>query len=91
MGWRPQVEVNGQWAGNSLCFRTKEEADQSAIDLMHRWLICTDSRAIQTGDEPTHSYEGRVLAELPEVAAARQRRQQEIDAGVAVLKSSVTP
>ena len=67
MGWKPQVEVNGQWAGNALVFRTREEADQNAYDLSMRWTLCTDSRAIETGDTPTHSYEGGVLKPLDEV------------------------
>ena len=71
-GWKPQVEVNGQWAGNSLVFATKEEADNSAYDLMQRWLLCTDSRAIETDAEPTHSYDGRELKPLPHTEAEQQ-------------------
>ncbi len=51
MGFKPQVKVDGKWNGNGLVFATKEEAQRSASNLMGRWLLCTDHRAIET-DEP---------------------------------------
>lgn len=46
--WKPEVEVNGQWSQNSLVFATKEEATRSAGDLMSRWMLVTDYRAVES-------------------------------------------
>jgi hypothetical protein len=51
--WRPMVEVGRDWAGNSLVFATKEEAEANARWLMSRWISVTDTRADPT-DKPVN-------------------------------------
>jgi hypothetical protein len=46
--WKPEVEVNDEWCQNSLVFATKEEAERSAGDLMSRWMLVTDYRAVES-------------------------------------------
>jgi hypothetical protein len=53
MSWKPEVMVQGKWAKNSLAFATKEEAELNAKDLMNRWLLVTDTRAVES-DEPVN-------------------------------------
>lgn len=53
MSHKPQVKVNGQWAGNALVFATEQEARDNAENLMMRWLLVEDFRAIPS-DEPVN-------------------------------------
>jgi hypothetical protein len=48
MSWKPEVCVSGKWAGNALVFATKEEAEQWGRDLLLRWFVPTDSRAVES-------------------------------------------
>ena len=32
--WKPEVQVNGQWAGNALRFATAEEAKDNGFNLI---------------------------------------------------------
>jgi len=51
--WRPMVFADGEWAGNTLVFATKEEAEDNARALMMRWTKVTDTRADPT-DKPVN-------------------------------------
>lgn len=44
--WAPEVLVDGKWGGNALVFETKGEAEAWAKDLLNRWFVPTDSRAV---------------------------------------------
>jgi hypothetical protein len=54
MSWKPEVFTEGAWYGNSLRFATKEEAEIYGRDLLNRWLVPTDSRAVPSDDPVTH-------------------------------------
>ena len=56
MGWKPEVMVDGDWSQNSLVFATKEEAAASARELMSRWMLVTDSRAIEVDKPATYAW-----------------------------------
>ena len=53
MNWKPEVEVNGTWSENNQVFATEGEALAMAKDIMSRWLLVTDYRAVQTEDPVT--------------------------------------
>lgn len=53
MSYKPEVFVDNQWAQNSLAFATKEEAEYSARELMSRWMLVTDYRAVAS-DQPVN-------------------------------------
>lgn len=53
MSFKPEVKVDGQWLQNNLAFATKDEAFISAQDLMFRWMLVTDCRAVES-DEPVN-------------------------------------
>jgi hypothetical protein len=53
MSYKPEVKVNGTFHSNALVFATREEAEQSARELMGRWLLVTDYRAVDS-DEPVN-------------------------------------
>jgi murein tripeptide amidase MpaA len=50
MSWAPEVKVDGKWAGNAVRFATKEEAEESGRELLSRWWVPTDSRAVPSDD-----------------------------------------
>ncbi len=56
--WKPEVFVEGKWAGNGLRFATKEEAEASGLDLLLRWTSTSDSRAVESEDYPNYRLEG---------------------------------
>jgi hypothetical protein len=47
------ADSSGKWAGNELVFRTRDEAERYAADLMDRWPAVQDWRVIETDDSPT--------------------------------------
>lgn len=52
--WKPEVFVEGKWAGNGLRFATKDEAERSGRELLSRWFVPTDSRATESSDYPNY-------------------------------------
>ena len=48
--WAPEVFLEGKWSGNGLRFATKEEAEKWGADLLMRWFVPTDSRAVESDD-----------------------------------------
>ncbi len=61
MSWKPQVFVEGAWVGNGLAFATKAEAEDNAKDLLYRWYVPTDSRAVESEEPVNYSYVDRRL------------------------------
>jgi hypothetical protein len=53
MSWKPEVKVNGKWSQNAVVFATEAEAEASAEDLMRRWLLVEDCRAVES-DKPVN-------------------------------------
>jgi hypothetical protein len=53
MSYKPEVRVNGSFHPNALVFATREEAEQSARELMGRWTLVTDYRAVES-DQPVN-------------------------------------
>lgn len=50
--WKPEVQTGNDknWYGNALVFATRKEAEYSARDLMGRWLLVVDYRAVESDD-----------------------------------------
>lgn len=51
--WKPEVFVDNEWTQNNCAFATKEEAEASAFDLMSRWMLVQDYRAVES-DQPVN-------------------------------------
>lgn len=66
MSYKPEVLVEGKWSTNSLVFATRDEAELYARDLYMRWMVPTDSRAIES-NEPVNTMrlEDGTLKSLP--------------------------
>lgn len=69
MSWKPEVFVSGKWYANALVFATKEEAENNARDLLMRWLVPTDSRAVESADPVNYTYSGGQLRPVAEQQA----------------------
>lgn len=44
--WKMEVEVSGKWASNACVYATKEEAEAAGVELLSRWFVPTNSRAV---------------------------------------------
>ncbi len=51
--WKVEViaDSSGQWATNGCRYATKEQAEQSAIDLASRWFAVREWRVSESEDE----------------------------------------
>lgn len=54
----PEViaDHTGKWVGTTLRFATHEEAEKNVAALMSRWLMVTDTRVVESDDEPNHKW-----------------------------------
>lgn len=62
----PEViaDESGEWTGNSLRFATREEAERSVADLERRWILVTDTRVVESTDEPNYRWDNE-LGSIP--------------------------
>ncbi len=54
--WKPQVKVQGDWAGNALVFATEAEAYENAKNLFGRWILCEDYRAVESTEAVNYKW-----------------------------------
>ena len=52
--YAPEVKTvnDPEWYGNALRFKTMSEAQMWVLDLETRWTAVTDTRVVQSEDEP---------------------------------------
>lgn len=65
MSWNPEVLVENKWCGNGLYFATKEEAEAYGRDLLMRWWVPVDSRAVESDEPVNYRIVDGVLESLP--------------------------
>ena len=53
MSWKPEVFTDGEWCGNGMAFATEPEALAWGRDLLMRWFVPKDYRAVES-DEPVN-------------------------------------
>lgn len=70
MSYKPSVKVNGKWETNNLTFATEVEAETSARDLMSRWMLVEDCKAIESDQEVNYQIVDGVMS------AVTQREKQ---------------
>lgn len=63
MSFKPEVSTDGGriFHQNALAFATREEAETSARDLMSRWMLVTDWRAVESDQPVNYTLKGGVL------------------------------
>lgn len=56
--YAPQViaDSSGKFCGNSLRFPTREEAEANVYNLAQRWMLVTDTRVVESEDEPNYRW-----------------------------------
>ena len=68
MSWKPEVKVDGKWSRNGLVFATEQEAKDNAYDLMCRWFLVADSRAVEVDEPVNYTYTTFKLEAVEKVA-----------------------
>ena len=64
MSFAPQViaDSSGKWAGSSLRFATREEAEGNVQALFARWTLVTATRVVESDDPVNYRWvEGRLV------------------------------
>ena len=63
MSFKPEVSTDGgrTFHQNALAFATREEAETSARDLMSRWMLVTDWRAVESDQPVNYTLKGGAL------------------------------
>jgi hypothetical protein len=64
VSYAPEVLVEGRWSCNGLRFATLEEAEASALNLMARWTVVRDARAMETADPVNYAWVDGALQPL---------------------------
>jgi hypothetical protein len=56
--WKPEVQTgtDPKWYDNALRFATEDEAKKSARNLMDRWLLVVDCRAVESDDPVNYKW-----------------------------------
>ena len=63
MNFKPEVFVEGKWSGNGLVFATREEAELWGKDLLMRWILPTDARAVESKEPVNYVFKaGNLVA-----------------------------
>jgi hypothetical protein len=62
VSWAPEVHAEGEWVGNSLRFATQAEAEAYGDELLSRWYLPDESRAVPSPDPVNYKWEsGRAV------------------------------
>lgn len=52
MGWKAEVLVQGSWSQNAEVWPDEQSALKAGHDLMGRWMLVQDHRAVEVDEEP---------------------------------------
>lgn len=52
MGWRQEVLVEGKWSRDGVVWPDEDSAMKAGSNLLMRWFVPTDHRAVETDEEP---------------------------------------
>jgi hypothetical protein len=55
--YKMEVLVDGKWASNACVYATEEEAKSAGHELLGRWFVPTDSRAIESNDPVNYIFD----------------------------------
>lgn len=71
MTFKPEVrtESDPKFYSNALVFATREEAEASASDLMRRWFLVTECRAVESNEPVNCSIQDGVMSYIAVAAA----------------------
>lgn len=52
MGWKQEVLVSGTWSRDGVVWPDEASAMSAGHDLLMRWFVPTDHRAVEVDEEP---------------------------------------
>ena len=52
MGWKSEVLVGNEWCPNAVVWPDEHSALCAGCDLLGRWFVPTDHRAVEVDEEP---------------------------------------
>lgn len=53
VSFKMEVLVDGTWSSNSCAYATRKEAEAAGVELLGRWFVPSDSRAVES-DQPVN-------------------------------------
>ena len=53
MGWKSEVLVDGTWSQNAIVWPDESSALSAGSNLLSRWFVPTDYRAVEVDEAPT--------------------------------------
>ena len=56
MSFKSEVLVSGKWENNACRYATEDEAIDAGRELLSRWYVPTDSRAVPSEDEVNYEF-----------------------------------
>ena len=56
MSFKMEVLVQGTWSTNSCVYATKEEAEAAGVELLSRWFVPSDSRAVESTEKVNYHF-----------------------------------
>jgi hypothetical protein len=63
MAWKTEVHTSDGWNTNALVFATEKEAVDYGHELLSRWWVPDDSRAVESADAVNYKFEnGRAVS-----------------------------
>jgi len=59
MSFKPMVQTDstGKWYGNALRFATQDEAEQSALNLVGRWMAVREHTTVESDDPVNYTWD----------------------------------
>ena len=57
MNWKLEVLVENKWASNACVYATQEEVLAAGQELLSRWFVPTDYRAVESSDPVNYRFD----------------------------------
>lgn len=57
MSYKPEMLCQGEWCGNGMVFATEDEALKHGRELMSRWFVPTDCRAVESDETVNYRFD----------------------------------
>ena len=75
--WKMEVCVQGKWSSNAVAFKTEQEAIEAGRELLNRWFVPTDHRAVQSDQEPNYIFDFESYRPRPIPVSSEQFEKKE--------------
>ena len=55
--YKMEVLCDGKWASNACVYATREEAESAGNELLSRWFVPVDSRAVESSEKVNYRFD----------------------------------